>query len=100
MSMYEVNLASLQELAIRIRRRELSMEEAANHHIIYDTILDTKVQLTKSVSTLKRLFSVSSTKFHARFLQMRHFKPVTLTQQQLQLMDKKSAEDIVTQSSA
>ena len=62
MSMYEVNLASLQELAIRIRRRELSMEEAANHHIIYDTILGTKVQLTKSVSTLKRLFRENNIK--------------------------------------
>ena len=62
MSIYEVNLASLQELAIRIRRRELSFDEAAKHHIVYDTLLGSKVQISKSVSTLKRLFRENNIK--------------------------------------
>ena len=51
-----ISRGCLMELAIRIRRGELTMEEAAKNHLEFDTIFQTKVQIPKSVSTLKRLF--------------------------------------------
>lgn len=51
-----VNPACLKDLAIRIRKGELTMAEAAKNHLIFDTIFG-KMQIPKSESTLKRYFN-------------------------------------------